>query len=197
MNTGARVCERRGHAAVAVVATVLVTAALVATVFGAYVAVATAAAAQTDGAGTSGRALAGECATSGLVVWLNTVGNGTAGSIYYTLEFTNLSGHACTLHGYPGVSALGLGGQQLGSAASFDHTHAASLVTLARGATATATLRIVEAGNFPASVCHQVSAAALRVYPPDQTRAAQVPFPFAACARKGPVFLTVAPAQRS
>ncbi len=37
------------------------------------------------------------CATSGLVVWLNVPpGNGYAGGAYYDLEFTNLSGHACS-----------------------------------------------------------------------------------------------------
>ena len=49
------------------------------------------------------------CASSGLVIWLETQGNGALGSIYYNLDFTNLSGHACTLVGYPGVSAVNLG----------------------------------------------------------------------------------------
>ena len=48
------------------------------------------------------------CATSGLVVWLNVPpGNNHAGGASYYLEFTNLSGHACTLRGSP----RGLGGQ--------------------------------------------------------------------------------------
>jgi hypothetical protein len=45
----------------------------------------------------------------------------------YYLEFTNLSGHACTLAGYPGVSAVGLSGGQLGSPAGWgdlDHGQA-------------------------------------------------------------------------
>ena len=57
------------------------------------------------------------CATSGLVVWMDTQGDGAAGSVYYTLQFTNLSGHACTLRGYPGVSAVSLSGHQLGAPA--------------------------------------------------------------------------------
>ena len=131
------------------------------------------------------------CATSGLVVWLDTEGNGTAGSIYYTLELTNLSGHTCTLFGYPGVSAVGLGGHQLGSAASRDSTTPPHTVTLAPGAGAPAVLRIVEAGNFPSSACHQVTAAGLRVYPPNRTTSRVIPFPFLACARTGPVYLSV------
>jgi hypothetical protein len=133
------------------------------------------------------------CMTPGLVVWLNTAGDGTAGSIYYTLEFTNLSGHACTLNGYPFIHAVSLSGGLLGHVASFDHTHTPVSVTLANGATRKATLRIVEAGNFPASTCHQVTAAGLQVYPPNQTRAKIVPFPFNACSHTGPLYLSVGP----
>ena len=58
-----------------------------------------------------------DCATSGLVVWAYpNYGGGYAGGYWYTVSFTNLSGHACTLRGYPGVSAVTLTGQQLGRA---------------------------------------------------------------------------------
>ena len=135
-------------------------------------------------------AAAPQCPISGLVVWLNTQGNAAAGSSYYTLEFTNLSGHSCTLKGYPGVSALGLNGAALGSAASREPSSSA-VVTLANGSAATAVLRIVVAQNYPVSKCHAVTAAALRVYPPGQTVAKVVPFPFSACSKAGPQFLTV------
>jgi Protein of unknown function (DUF4232) len=133
-----------------------------------------------------------KCRTSGLDIWFNNEGGGgTAGSIYYKLEFTNLSGHACTLRGYPGVSATDLGGRRIGRAASRDNFQAPGPVTLAAGASATATLRIVEAGNFPASSCHQVTAAGLRVYPPGQVASRLVPFPFQACPGTGPAVLSV------
>ncbi len=134
------------------------------------------------------------CAASGLVVWLNTTGSGAAGSIYYALEFTNLSGHPCTLSGYPGVSAVDLSGHRLGSAGGRDAFSPAHTVTLsAAGAhqTATATLRIVQAGNFPAATCAITTAAGIRVYPPNQTASKVVPFPFSACSHTGPVILTV------
>jgi hypothetical protein len=133
---------------------------------------------------------AARCATSGLVVWIDTQGDGTAGSIYYKLEFTNLSGHGCTLSGYPGISAVDLGGRQLGSAGARNPSHVRT-VSLANGATATAVLRITEAGNFPSSACHRVSAAGMRVYPPSQTASKVVPFPFDACSRPGPGYLSV------
>jgi hypothetical protein len=131
------------------------------------------------------------CTTSGLVVWLNTQGNGTAGSIFYTLELTNLSAHTCTVAGYLGVSAVNLAGHTLGSPASRDHATTPHTVTLAPGATATGLLRIVEAGNFPSSACHQVTAAGLRVFPPNLTTSKVIPFPFSACSHTGPVFLSV------
>jgi hypothetical protein len=131
------------------------------------------------------------CATSGLVVWMNTQGNGAAGSTFYRLKFTNLSGRACTLRGYPGVSAVSLGGRQLGRAASRDNSRPARRVRLARGASARALLRIVNVGNFSTSACHPVTAAGIRVFPPNAARAKVIPFPFRACSRRGPIFLSV------
>src|SRR5205085_12607374 len=99
---------------------------------------------------------------------LDTQGNGAAGSITYDIELTNLSGHRCTLFGYPGVSAVSLAGRQLGSAASRDSARAPRTVTQRSGGTTSAALRIVDAGNFPASSCHPTTAAGLRVFPPNQ-----------------------------
>jgi Domain of unknown function (DUF4232) len=131
------------------------------------------------------------CATSGLVVWMNTDGNGTAGTIFYKLKFTNLSGHTCTLRGFPGVSAVKLNGHQLGSAAGRDQTTAAKTVSIAYGHSATASLGIVDAGNFSSSKCAPTTAAGLRIYPPNQTASKIVPFPFKACSHTGPIFLKV------
>jgi hypothetical protein len=136
------------------------------------------------------------CETPGLVIWLDTSGNGTAGSDFFTLEFTNLSGHRCSLNGFPFVTAVNLHGHQLGRRASFDHSPAPHQVTLGRGKTATALLQVVDAGNFPRSACHPVTAAGLRVYPPNQTRSKIVPFPFAACSGTKPHFLFVGPVRK-
>jgi hypothetical protein len=141
-------------------------------------------------------ALPAKCTTSKLVVWLDTRGDGAAGSVFYNLKFTNLSGHTCTLVGYPGVSAVDLAVHQLGHAASRSASQA-RVVRLTQGATASATLRVVAAGNFPASTCHRITAAGLRVYPPNQTASKVLPFPFAACARSGPVYLSVAAVRKA
>ncbi len=128
------------------------------------------------------------CMTSGLVIWMDTQGSGTAGSIYYRLKLSNLSGHACTLIGYPRVAAVDLGGQQLGSG-SGRYVSRKPLVTLANRATASVVLEIVDVSNFSASACRPVTAAGLRVFPPHQRASKVVPFPFRACSHPGPGYL--------
>jgi Protein of unknown function (DUF4232) len=125
-------------------------------------ATATSAAADGTGGGTP-------CATSSLAVRLGT-SQGTAGSTYVELDFTNISGAACTLYGYPGVSFTSGADDatQIGAAAAEISSPARQLVTLAPKAVAGAVLRVVFAGNFPASACHSVTAHYLRVYPPNE-----------------------------
>jgi hypothetical protein len=134
------------------------------------------------------------CATSGLDVWLDTQGNAALGTTYYNLEFTNLSGSSCSLFGYPAVSAVTLTGTQFGTA-SFPSGGTPHHVTLANGATAHAVLGITETANFPPSQCHPVTAAGLQVHPPGQTKTRVAPFPFAACSKSGPIYLTTGPVQ--
>ena len=153
-----------------------------------------AAALAAPGAAHGGRIATPACTTSGLDIWLNTQGNGAAGTIYYDLEFTNLSGSTCTLFGYPGVSATNLTGTQLGSAAVRIGA-TPQTVTLANGATATALVGIVEGGIFPPAQCGPVTAAGLRIYPPNQSQSKRVPFPFAACSKTGPQYLKIMPVQ--
>jgi hypothetical protein len=136
------------------------------------------------------------CQTPGLVIWLNTSGNGTLGSVYYHLEFTNLSGRSCTLNGFPFLAAVDLHGHQVGRRAAFDHSTAPHQVTLGRGKTVTAVLQVVDAGNYPRAACHPVTAAGLRVYPPNQTRSKIVPFPLSACAKVSPRILFVGPVRK-
>ncbi len=131
------------------------------------------------------------CTTGGLVEWMDTDGNGAAGTIFYTLEFTNLSGHTCTLRGYPGVSGITLSGAQIGSAADRDGTSPVRTVTLREGKTATALLGIVDTGDFSRSACRPTTAAGLRIYAPNQTVPKSIPFPFSACARSATHYLKI------
>jgi uncharacterized protein DUF4232 len=131
------------------------------------------------------------CESPSLVVWLDTTGNGAAGSFYYDLQFTNLSGASCELAGFPGVSAVGLTGSQVGTAAGRSATAPIAPIRLPPGATSTSVLQLTDVANFPSSACHEVLAAGLRVYPPGATAAKLIPFPFEACSLKGEIFLHV------
>ncbi|HME03554.1 MAG TPA: DUF4232 domain-containing protein [Solirubrobacteraceae bacterium] len=145
-------------------------------------------------AGAAAAASTPRCATSGLVIWLDTQGSGAAGSTYYRIELTNLSGHTCTLVGYPRVAAVNLGGHQLGSG-SIHYVSRMPLVTLANRATASVVLEIIDVDNFSASACRPVTAAGLRVFPPKRNASKVIPFPFRACSRTGPEYLTAAAVQ--
>ncbi|MGH3149297.1 MAG: DUF4232 domain-containing protein [Streptosporangiaceae bacterium] len=109
------------------------------------------------------------CATSALLVRLG-VAEGYAGGADYVIDFTNQSGAACTMYGYPGVSLVsGPPYAQIGLAAQRDSTAPVKLVTLIPGAMATALLRVADALNYPSGTCRPVTATHLRVYPPNQT----------------------------
>lgn len=120
-------------------------------------------------------------------------GRGAAGTVYYTLQFTNLSGQACTLHGSPEVSAVSLSGRRLGSPAGGDYSGDTPVVTLASGATAYALLGysdVTTSNNFSKTV-----AAGLRVYPPNDFVSKVIPFPITVCTRSGLVYMHVAAVQ--
>jgi hypothetical protein len=130
------------------------------------------------------------CTNGQVVSWLNTASDGYAGGIGYELQFTNVSTHECSLFGFPGVSAVDVAGHQIGAAATQDggvrHT-----IDVQPGATARATLLVVETGNFPVSACRPVTADGLRVYAPNQTYSDVIPFPFSVCSRSATVSLLI------
>jgi Protein of unknown function (DUF4232) len=118
------------------------------------------------------------CATSQTLIWLGLGnGGGTAGTIFYPLEFTNISRRTCTLFGFPRAWAITQDGKQIGrSSRQLNLRH--GVVTLPPGFTAHAQLGIVEAGN----VCSKpVTAASLRVRAPGQGGTTVLPFSFQAC----------------
>jgi Domain of unknown function (DUF4232) len=146
------------------------------------------------GTATAPSSATARCATSALAVWIGIgEGGGAAGSTYYPLELTNVSSHACHLFGFPGVSANS--SHQLGSPAQRNHAAPEHSVSLAPGETAHTVLQITDVGNFSVSQCKPVPAAGLKVIPPDERTAAEVPFSFRACSKTGPIYLTVQPVQ--
>ena len=73
------------------------------------------------------------------------------GTLSMPLEFTNLSGHTCTLRGLPRVSAIGKNGSPLGSPAAPDRAGREQTVRLAPGQTGYSVLGYsdVMTGNCP------------------------------------------------
>jgi hypothetical protein len=139
-----------------------------------------------------------QCPTSALRVRAKTVrGGAAAGTSYVPLDFTNISGHGCGMYGFPGVSFVtGQAGGQIGDSAFRSTTFGSQTVTLPRGGTAHAWLGIADAGNFPRSSCHQVTAHWLKIYPPDQYTALYAGFTTQICSKQitnGSIPLTILP----
>jgi len=145
------------------------------------------------------------CSTSGLEAWLGLGGAGVAtpGQVgppgayparetYYTLEFTNVSNRACSLYGYPEVSAYRdspVAGGPIGGAAIRDTSIRPKPVMLEPGATAHSVLRVTAASQ-PAG-CAEVTAAELRITLPRQARPSFVPAHIPVCPQRGHVSLSV------
>lgn len=137
-------------------------------------------------------AAAKPCSSSGLVIWAGPEeGGGTAGGFTYRLEFTNLSGASCTLVGYPSVSAVNLKGKRVGAAAMPGPGTKLGPLTLAPGDSATATLQIADALNFPKGKCKPTMAAGLRITVPGGSGAKIAPLAFETCAAAQSKTLTV------
>ena len=123
------------------------------------------------------------CATSDLKVTLG-VAQGYAGGVYETIVFTNTSGDACSLYGYPGVSLVTAPPyKQIGLAAKRVATTPVKLIVLRPGTSANAVLQVVDALNFGAATCSPTQAAFLRVYPPNQTVPVFLPDTSQVCAQ--------------
>lgn len=134
-------------------------------------------------AGTAGSASG--CRSANLRVTAG-ASQGTAGSVYATVTFTNRGRQACTLYGYPGVSVgTGTPFRQVGMAAAENPSPPRELVTLPPGGVASSVLQIAAAGNYSSGQCRPRRTSELRVYPPNQTLALDIPYSTTGCA--GPV----------
>lgn len=96
------------------------------------------------------------------------VGDSAAGSVHYTVSFTNTGDSACRLAGYPGVSAVGDDGTQIGKSAQRSGEEAAG-TTIAPHGRAEATLtaaNIDDGGGALGESCKATEASGWRVYAP-------------------------------
>ncbi len=84
------------------------------------------------------------------------------------------------------AAPVNLSGGRIGVPARWGNPGNAKLrtVRLAKGGTATAVLAITDVDVYPPNVCRQVTAAGLRVYPPNQFTSKLVPYPIRACSTK-------------
>jgi hypothetical protein len=113
------------------------------------------------------------CKTSAMTVTIGAP-DGTAGAIHYGLTFHNTGASSCTLYGFPGVSFLSAGGQQIGAPAQRAGGSVAT-VTLSSGSDAYASVAVTDPGIPPCT--GSTSVAQVRVYPPGETQAATVAAP--------------------
>jgi hypothetical protein len=117
----------------------------------------------------------GQCSTSDLKLTIGR-GDGAAGTVFYPVEFTNISSSACTMYGYPGVAFVTRpGGAVIGAPAGRDAAER-DLITLAPGVTAHARLAVSDVLLSDQCHQHQVPVYWLQVYPPGQYTALTVPF---------------------
>lgn len=100
-------------------------------------------------------------------------GQGAAGTLLQTLDFTNTGSTSCTLSGYPGVALADDAGAVGASATRSGGSY--KLVTLAPGAKAYVLLKILTNGVYPDSKCRPTPVKALQVFPPGQTQSLTVP----------------------
>jgi hypothetical protein len=129
------------------------------------------------------------CATANLGVWVNlSEESGGAGTFAFPLDFTNLGSHACTLYGYPGVSATNATGGQLGRAADRRPIFKARTVTIPAGGTAHAYLFWVQVRDFTPSGCKLGTASLLKVYPPNRKSADITFFSLQVCRSTKPLY---------
>jgi hypothetical protein len=138
---------------------------------------------QGKGSGSAGTAGSVPGCRSGDLAVTAGASQGTAGSVYSTVTFTNHGSRACTLYGYPGVS-VGTGSpfQQVGMAAAENPSPPREVVTLPPGGLASSVLQVADAGNYSAGQCRPKRVSRLQVYPPNQTQALTVAYHTTGCA---------------
>ena len=129
------------------------------------------------------------CTSNNLAVWVDAdSADGTAGTTFYLLEFTNTGRSTCYLNGWPGVSAPPLGRVQLGAAAARQNGAPAKNIDIAPGATAHSVLGYEDIQVDP--TCKPANAALLKVFPPNSRTADHAFFSLSVC-RTGRIDLNV------
>jgi hypothetical protein len=133
-----------------------------------------------------------QCGVGGILDWLANAPQGAAGTIFYPVEFTNVSGRTCWLRGYPRVAGVTTRLRQIGPAAAHFGGRIRK-VTLRPNQTAHASLGIVVAGIIAG--CHARTGAGLALNQPgSRSRQFVMNFTFPACTNR--VYMRVSPVPR-
>jgi hypothetical protein len=138
-------------------------------------------AASSASAAPTAPAAVGRCLAGNLAVWVNAdSADGTAGTTYFNLDYTNTGRTTCSLYGFPGVTATTLGGAQIGKAATRDNGTPYKVINIAPGATAHSNLGYHDIVIEPS--CKERTPAFLKVYAPNDTVAKHAFFSLTVCA---------------
>lgn len=101
--------------------------------------------------------------------------SGAAGSLNLDIVFANTSKSTCKMRGFPGVSMVtGGDGTQLGEPAQRELGQEVETITLKPGQTAYSSVRITRTGPMDPFTCKPRKGDGLRIYPPEDTKAAFV-----------------------
>jgi len=137
----------------------------------------------TAAAGGKAPANDAECKVADLSLSLNH-GEGTAGTYYRALIFTNKGKRTCTIQGFPGVSYVtDDDGQQVGEAATRNGEKKPA-ITLKPGDSANVTIGFRDIDAFDEASCQPTDTRGLRIYPPDEYDSMFVPIGGRGCAKK-------------
>lgn len=129
------------------------------------------------------------CTTDELRVSIST-DQGAAGSVYYTLGFTNQGKETCSLSGFPEVSLVDGDGNPVGAPATHASEMPGSPATLAPGQSTQAALRVIQPDLY-GDQCHKTSAAGLQVSAPGSQQHLTISSPLSGCSNTDVTNLSV------
>jgi hypothetical protein len=116
------------------------------------------------GAAPASGLTAKSCVSRNLRITLGTA-QGTAGTIYYPIVFTNLGPFACSIFGVPAIQPVsGVHHRPVGPPArSLSMGEMPALHTLAKGQSVSVAFGVVETGNYAPSTCVAKAASGVQV----------------------------------
>jgi hypothetical protein len=117
----------------------------------------------------------GQCSTSDLKLTIGRA-SAAAGTVFYSVKFTNRSSSVCTMYGFPGVAFVTKPGGGVIGAPAGRVTAERDLINLGPGGTAHATLAVSDVLLENNCRQDQVPVKWLQVYPPDQYAPLFAPF---------------------